>query len=75
MITDVFENSDYDRTKGSYSFSLPGMSVSQSNSENNLVIPQAAINALVEAGFHLAPYSTEPTREMRPNITDPLTDF
>lgn len=75
LITDVFENGDYDRTKGSYSFTLPGMSVSQSTSENNLVIPQAAINELIAAGFHLAPYATDVTDDTNKCITDIDTDF
>lgn len=75
LITDVFENSDYDRTKGSYSFTLPGMSVSQSTSENNLVIPQAAINELIAAGFLLAPYATDITDKANDCITQVDTDF
>lgn len=74
LITDVFENADFDRTKGSYSLSLPGMSVSQSGEGTNLTVPQAAINELINAGFHLAPYSTEPSINNKP--TDYVeTDF
>ena len=75
LITDVFENADFDRTKGSYSFSLPGMSASQSSSENNLVVPQSAINELQMAGFYLVAYSKEHTVESKCDITEINTCF